>query len=79
MYTLNGTVWYPFCLAWSSINCFRPENVSYKQPIRISGKLTTVPRLFSEHSLQDENKTSDYECTHKMELFDTHFVWFDQY
>ena len=56
MYTLNGTVCYPFCLAWSSINCFMPENVSYKQPIRISGKLTTIPWLFSEHSLQNENK-----------------------
>ena len=22
----------------------------------VSGKITTVPRLFSEHSLQDENK-----------------------
>ena len=30
MHTLNGTVWYPFCSVWSSINCFRPENVSYK-------------------------------------------------
>ena len=31
MYTLNGTVWYPFCSVWSSISCFRPENVGYKQ------------------------------------------------
>ena len=23
-------VWYPFCLVWSSISFFRPENVSYK-------------------------------------------------
>ena len=30
MYTLNGTVWYPFCSVWSGISCFRPENVSYK-------------------------------------------------
>ena len=22
MYTLNGTVWYPFCLVWSNIGCF---------------------------------------------------------
>ena len=21
-------------------------------------------------------KTSDYECTHQMEVFDTHFLWF---
>ena len=28
MYTLNGTVWYPFCSVWSGIRCFRPENVS---------------------------------------------------
>ena len=56
MYTLNGTVWYLFCLVWSSISCFRDENVSHKSPMCISDKITTVPRLFSEHSLQDENK-----------------------
>ena len=33
MYSPNTTVWYPFCLLWSSITCFRPENVSYKCPI----------------------------------------------
>ena len=32
------------------------ENVSHKSPMCISGKITTVPRLFSEHLLQDENK-----------------------
>jgi len=56
MYTPNGTVWYPFCLLWSSITCFRPENVSYKLPIHTSGKNTTVPRLFSDQLLQNENK-----------------------
>ena len=56
MYTLNGTVWYLFCLDWSSIGCFSVENVSRKSPMCISGKITTVPRLFSEHSLQNENK-----------------------
>ena len=30
MYTLNGTVWYLFCLDWSRISCFRDENVSHK-------------------------------------------------
>ena len=40
------------------ISCFRGENVSHKSPMCIaqSGKITTVPRLFSEHLLQDENK-----------------------
>ena len=52
----KGTVWYLFCLVWSSISCFRDENVSHKSPMFISDKITTVPRLFSEHSLQDENK-----------------------
>ena len=58
MYTLNGTVWYPFCPVWSSISCFSNEIVSYKEPIATyrSGKITTVPRLISEYSLQDENK-----------------------
>ena len=27
-----------------------------KEPIHTSGKITTAPRLFSEHSLQNENK-----------------------
>ena len=39
-----------------SISCFRSENVSYKWRTRISGKIMTLPRLFSEHSLQIENK-----------------------
>ena len=46
----------PFCLVWSSISCFREENVNHKSPMCISDKITTLPRLFSEHSLQDENK-----------------------
>ena len=50
MYTLNGIVWYLFCLDWSSISCFRDENVSHKSPMCISGKITTIPGLFSEHS-----------------------------
>ena len=56
MYTLNGTVGYLFCLDWSSTGCFRDENVSHKSPMCTSGKITTKPRLFSEHLLQDENK-----------------------
>ena len=32
------------------------KNVSYKKPICRSGKITTAPRLFSEHSLKNENK-----------------------
>ena len=35
---------------------FRDENVSHKSPMCIGGKITTVPRLFSEYLLQDENK-----------------------
>ena len=56
MYTLKGTVWNPFCLVYSSINCFSNEIVRDKEPIHISGKITTVPGLFSEHQLQDKNK-----------------------
>ena len=32
--------------------------------VSLGGKISTVPRLFLEHSLQNEKKTSDYECTH---------------
>ena len=56
MYTLKGTVGYPFCLVWSSISSFSNENVSDKEPIRTIAKITTIPRLVSEHPLQDENK-----------------------
>ena len=43
------------------------------------GKITTVPRLFVERLLKNENEHQiNYECTHQMELFDTHFVWFGQ-
>ena len=56
IYTLNGIVWYLFCLVWSSIRCFWDENVSHKPPIRISDKITTVPGLFSEHLTQNESK-----------------------
>ena len=54
MYILYGTVWYPFCLVWSSNTCFRSENVSCKRPLLISGKI--VPRLFSDYLPQMENK-----------------------
>ena len=52
--------------------------VTYKYPIRIRGKITSVPRLFSEPLHQMKKRTSDYECTHQMGLFDTHFVQFGQ-
>ena len=42
-------VWFGQVLAVSEEN-------SHKSPMCISGKITTVPRLFSEHLLQDENK-----------------------
>ena len=71
MYTLNGIVWYPFGLVWSNISCFKPENVSYIGTD--SGKITTVPRLFSEHSLQSKNKHQIMNVYTK-ELFGTHFV-----
>ena len=46
----------PILSGLSSISCFRDENVSHKSPMCIGGKITTVPKLFSEHLLQDENK-----------------------
>ena len=45
-----------FVYFWSSVSCFRDEIVSYKLPIRTSGKITTAPRLFFGPSLQNENK-----------------------
>ena len=68
-----------FCLVWSSISSFRDENVSHKTPMCISGKITTLATKALFSTLNPKWKqTSDYECTHEMELFDTYFVWFGQ-
>jgi len=57
MYTPNGNVWYPLCLLWSSISCFRPENISYKLAIlQVVKLITTIPRLCSENLFQNENQ-----------------------
>ena len=45
-------VWFGHVLAVSG----KKTLVIIKSPMCISGKITTVPRLFSEHLLQDENK-----------------------
>jgi len=53
MYTSNGTVSYPFCLLWSSIvSGLKTLVTSYDST---SGKITTMPRLFSKHLFQNEN------------------------
>ena len=43
-------VWFGQVLAVSGMKTY----VSNKSPMCISSKITTVPRLFSEHLLQDE-------------------------
>ena len=45
-------VWFGQVLAVSG----KKLNVSHKSPMCIGGKITTVPRFFSEHLLQDEKK-----------------------
>ena len=50
------TKWNCLVTILSSISCFRDANVSHKSPMCISGKITTVLRLFSEHFTQNENK-----------------------
>ena len=60
------------------LTVFREENVSHKSPMCISGKITTIPRLFSEHSLQNENKHQIMNVHTKWKLFDTYFVWIGQ-
>ena len=72
-------------------NCLIPIFVYFGQVLAVPGPKTlvtsdryckwyntTVPRLISEHSLQNENKHQIYECTHQMELFDTNFVYLGQ-
>ena len=46
---------------------------NYNRNCRQWSKITTLPRLFSEHLLQI---ATDYECTHQKELFDTNLVQF---
>ena len=49
--------WYcliPICLLCSNIASFRDEIVSKQRLLHIS--ITTIPRLFWDHSLQNENK-----------------------
>ena len=45
-------VWFGQVLAVSGMKTL----VIRKSPMCIGGKITTVPRLFSEHLVQDENK-----------------------
>ena len=45
-------VWFGQVLVVSAMKRY----VSHKSPICISGKITTLPRLFSEHLNQIENK-----------------------
>ena len=45
-------VWFGQVLAVSGMKTL----VIIKSPMCISGKITTAPRLFSEHLLQNENK-----------------------
>ena len=45
-------VWFGQVLAVSGMKTY----VSHKLPMCISSKITTVPKLFSEHLLQDEKK-----------------------
>ena len=55
MYTLNGIVWYLFCPVWSSISCFRDENVSLSH--RCVQVLKSQPYKGSfQNTLQNENK-----------------------
>ena len=56
MYTLNGTVWYPYCLVWSCVTCFSSENASSNWSILKSCKITTAPRLVSEYLIKNENE-----------------------
>ena len=46
----------PICPVWSCITCFSSENVSSNWPIMTSGKITTAPRLVSEHLIKNEKK-----------------------
>ena len=76
MYTLNGTVWYLFCLVWSSISCFREENVSHKSPMCISGKIT------NQGSFQNTYSNMKTNIRLWMYILNgtvcTYFVWFGQ-
>ena len=52
----TNLVWFGQGLAVSGKKTFMVENVRHKSLMCISSKITTIPRLFSEHLLQNENK-----------------------
>ena len=60
---MHGTVWYPFCLAWSSITCFRSENVSYKRLLHVSG-IKSQPYLDYFQNTPNGKQTSEVMNVH---------------
>ena len=75
MYTINGTVWYPFCLVWSNVSCFRDELViSHRSVIILVAK--SQPYLDSFKNTYSKMKTNiQYKCTRKFSrLKQTHIV-----
>ena len=68
MYTPNGTVWYPFCLAWSIISCFRSENVSYTS----EGRLWVI-KLHNRYLGSLQNTHSKIENKHQ--IMNVHTKW----
>ena len=70
---------------------FDTHFVWFGQVLSVSGMILLVtsnryvqvvkPQPYTDNFQNTYSKikqTSDYECTHQMELFDTHFVWFGQ-
>ena len=75
MYKWNGTVWYSIAqfgqvFPVSSLKTVRRDH--YIQVVK--------SQLYPGYFLDTPSwiKTSEYECTHEMELFGTYFVWFGQ-
>ena len=66
------------CTCTSSLRyCSVSVCIGCKRPIHIHGKSQPYPDYFQNTSKWGK-KASDYECTHQMEMFDTHFLYFGQ-
>ena len=59
-------------LIWLNVACFRDEILVISDPYIYDVESQSYLDYFQNTS--SKMKTSDYECTHKMELFDIYFV-----
>ena len=83
VYTLNGTVWYPFCPVWLNLSCFRDEIFSYDSyvnPVRTCNQnheYTLHDSIFI--LVQGSYKSNDKDLANILEGFlPRHIIWWQE-